>query len=302
MLFSNVMEDNNTMDKNMLKENIRHGNDMLPFAIYHVNATSPNSLYYHWHDEMEFIIITRGSTTLQADSTYIEVHEGDAVFINSGEIHGGYSQNNNYCSFYAVVFNPMLLFSNSYDVLQSKYLNPIIHKSMVLPNYISNCESWSKEVLKLLEDIIQLNTKKPIAYELAIKAKLYLIFSIMISCVPDQSNKIDTIDGYNSIKTKLILSYIHDNYNKKIGIKELANVANMSEGHFYRFFKNALNRTPVDYINNYRIVKALYLLKETDKKVSDIALDVGFDNISYFINTFKHYVCCTPKEYRKRHM
>ena len=290
------------MDKSMLKENIRHGNDMLPFAIYHVKATSPNSLYYHWHDEMEFIIITEGSTTLQVDSTYIEVHAGDAVYINSGDIHGGFSYDNDCCSFYAIVFNPKLLFSNSYDIFQSKYLNPIINKTMLLPNYIGYYESWSKEALKLLDEIILLNDQKPIAYELAIKAKLYLIFSILISSVPEQSSKIDIIDGYNAIKTKVILSHIHDNYNRKIEIRELASIVNMSEGHFYRFFKRALNRTPIDYINNYRIVKALYLLKETDQRVSDIALDVGFDNISYFINTFKHYVCCTPKEYRKRNM
>lgn len=74
---------------------------------------------------------------------------------------------------------------------------------------------------------------------------------------------------------------------------------NVSEGHFNRFFKKMVNKTPIEFINRYKISEAAKILRDTDKKEAVVAAEVGFDNISYFINTFKSVVHCTPSQYRK---
>jgi AraC-like DNA-binding protein len=58
-------------------------------------------------------------------------------------------------------------------------------------------------------------------------------------------------------------------------------------------------KTPIDYLNDYRIMKASYQLQNTDRKIIDIALEVGFNNLSYFINRFKKTMGVTPARYRK---
>ncbi|NLV35906.1 MAG: helix-turn-helix transcriptional regulator, partial [Clostridiaceae bacterium] len=65
-------------------------------------------------------------------------------------------------------------------------------------------------------------------------------------------------------------------------------------------FKHYFKRTPMDYLNYYRITQAIKLLEETELKVLEVAMEVGFDNISYFISTFKHYVGITPSKYRSQ--
>ncbi|MNJ63181.1 Regulatory protein SoxS [compost metagenome] len=74
----------------------------------------------------------------------------------------------------------------------------------------------------------------------------------------------------------------------------------MSEGQLCRFFKSMTRQTPMDYINSYRIRQAVELLREPDRKISDIALEVGYDNISYFIRVFRKAMNCSPSEFRKR--
>jgi AraC-like DNA-binding protein len=58
-------------------------------------------------------------------------------------------------------------------------------------------------------------------------------------------------------------------------------------------------KTPVDYINSYRIRQAAALLQQSDRKISDIAMDAGFDNVSYFIKVFRKAMKCSPSEFRK---
>jgi AraC-like DNA-binding protein len=75
----------------------------------------------------------------------------------------------------------------------------------------------------------------------------------------------------------------------------------MSEGQFNRFFKAMTRTTPIEYLNAYRIKRAGEYLAMSDKKISAIAMDVGFDNLSYFIKVFRQTMKCTPSEYRKEY-
>jgi len=86
----------------------------------------------------------------------------------------------------------------------------------------------------------------------------------------------------------------------KIYISDLAQLVNMSEDNLFKFFKTLTGKTPIGYINLYRIEMAEGLLRDNHIPLTEICFSVGFDNISYFIKTFKKYKNCTPKEYRKK--
>lgn len=82
------------MQREMLRENRIHGNPMYPVSVYpSVEQLNGNSvLESHWHEEMEFIVVEQGSAVFQTDMVYTEVNEGEALFVNSGELHAGYLQ------------------------------------------------------------------------------------------------------------------------------------------------------------------------------------------------------------------
>lgn len=289
------------MDRNTLKENRFHGDGMLPLCAYHMNnITGQNILDCHWHNELEFLLITEGKTIFQIEASCFEVAAGQAVFLNSGELHAAFSCGSPSCSFSALVFDPIILFSRTYDAIQVNFIDPVIKNQLSLQKHIKNDTEWEKDIVGHLKEIFRAFDSRCETFELLIKAHLYMIFSALIA----NSNKElyknnNSTDLYKIERLKEVLNYIHTNYNQKITLKELARLINMSEGHFCRFFKQMTRRTPIDYINYYRINQAAKLLESTDKRVFDIAMDVGFYNFSYFINIFSIYMKCTPSEYRK---
>jgi AraC-like DNA-binding protein len=94
------------------------------------------------------------------------------------------------------------------------------------------------------------------------------------------------------------IQYMHTHFGKKITIGKLAAVANLSESHFIKVFKDTTGKTPKEYLLLMRLDKAKKMLQNTNKKNTEIALDCGFNNSSHFANTFKKYFKTTPLKFR----
>jgi len=95
-----------------------------------------------------------------------------------------------------------------------------------------------------------------------------------------------------------ILSYIHENYNKKITADNIADHIKISRGECFRCFKRHMDKGLVEYINEYRLAKAAEFLKTTDMSVIDISTECGFENASYFGKMFKNAYNLTPLGYK----
>lgn len=98
---------------------------------------------------------------------------------------------------------------------------------------------------------------------------------------------------------KLALEFVEENYKRSISLSDMAVHCCCSEYHFSRLFKRDTGFSPYEYIVKYRINKAKYLLKNTDKTVENIAECVGFASNSNFIRTFGELEGMTPLKYRK---
>jgi AraC-like DNA-binding protein len=101
------------------------------------------------------------------------------------------------------------------------------------------------------------------------------------------------------IRVNRSLQYIHEHIGQDISVQELAAIVCVSKDHFIRLFKKEMLLTPIKYIHSKKIEKAQLLLLTGDSPIRDIALDLSFDNISYFNKIFKQYTGKTPSEYRK---
>ncbi len=95
------------------------------------------------------------------------------------------------------------------------------------------------------------------------------------------------------------INYIEKNYNKKIELDELSEIANMSVNNFLIKFKNTLNTTPITFINKFRIKKACELMLDKDMNITEVAYDVGFSDSNYFTRLFKRIMNQSPSKYRK---
>lgn len=89
-------------------------------------------------------------------------------------------------------------------------------------------------------------------------------------------------------------------YGQPLEISHLAQVASVSEAHFIRTFRATFGETPHRYLQRRRVERAMFLLRETPRSVTDICLDVGFGSLGTFSRTFSDIVGDTPTEYRDR--
>ncbi|GFR37133.1 putative HTH-type transcriptional regulator YdeC [Insulibacter thermoxylanivorax] len=285
-----------------LREDRVHGLPTYPVSIYEVSETDGKVLFdCHWHDELEFILITEGIVRVQLDISEYELRPGQAVFVNSGILHGAFSGDPaGRCSLYSVVFHPEFLASRNNDILQQQYLEPLIRNQFRLSPIFRGTTDAEQTLISHLQAIIKTNIEQEAAYEMITKSRLYMMLALMLAdrkptSAPSRS------EALRIERLKQVLSYIHRHYQEPIRIKDLAEELNMSEEHFCRFFKKMMKRSAVSYINEYRMQQAKMLLTETDSKILDVALQVGFDNLSYFITVFKQHHGITPSQYRKLH-
>ena len=288
------------MDRALLKENRVHGDVMFPLSAYYMEIDSGSVvLDCHWHEELEFLRVTSGKAVFQIDTTYYNVCAGEGIFINSGELHAGYPLEDSACTYEAIVFSPVLLHSGSFDLIESKYIDPFLKNNFSFKRHLTGSEEWERELLQRLGRVVNYSLNKVPAYELITKSELYAMFSLLIINSTEKSAAPDHIIRYErSEKLKKALKYMQDNHDQKLSTSNISAWLNMSEGHFCRLFKQYFKRTPVEYLNYYRVNRAAKLLEETEQKVLEVAMEAGFDNFSYFISTFKHFMGVTPTKYR----
>jgi AraC-like DNA-binding protein len=90
-------------------------------------------------------------------------------------------------------------------------------------------------------------------------------------------------------------------YAEPLDVRALAAIAHISPAHFSRCFRSVFGETPHRYLQRRRIERSMFLLRETDRTVTDVCLDVGFTSLGTFGRTFREIAGDTPRSYRARH-
>ena len=90
-------------------------------------------------------------------------------------------------------------------------------------------------------------------------------------------------------------------YAEPLDVAAVAAVAHVSEAHFIRTFRGVFGETPHRYLQRRRVERSMFLLRETDRSITDICLDVGFTSLGTFSRTFRAIVGETPSGYRRGH-
>lgn len=290
------------MESKDLKEKKTHGNPLFPLHVYtHIDNNGNYSVSHHWHNEIEIVYVEEGNLIFEIDMQPIKVTAGECIFINSEQLHSIYEIDNKRSVHHALVLDLNILNSSIYDYYQNKYIEPILKGFLRFPISLDLNSRWGNKTLHEILEIIEIYHKKKPGWELFIKGALLKIIANLAE--EDVFLKKDTDlqvpKDYKVQIVKKVLNFIHNNYAHKIYIEELASEANMNTRYFCKFFKSVTGKTPVTYINEYRIEQAAKILKTGDAKIMEICFNVGFDNFSYFIKKFKKYKGYTPYQYKK---
>lgn len=304
---------NQTSQQPSLKEKQSHGTRLFPCAYYHFcNPSHRLRVRHHWHEEVEIVYLHHGSFKLDINMEPYGTDRECFLFINSGELHSLRSLSMEFDE-QAVVFSPSMLLFQDYDSIDESILLPLTQNKLTFPRFldqtspffsafrscyqqISHIFSQSKETLITGEQILT----DDVISQLQIKAGILQLIGILMEAgLMCQSPRTES-QKITAIKT--VLSYITDHYHEKLYVQDLASQVNMNEQYFCRFFKRSIGKTPIDYINDYRLNKVIRLLETGDAQITEIWLECGFNNMGNFQRLFKRKTGITPLQYRKLYL
>ena len=296
-----------------LKEQKDHGTSAFPCGLYEIfEDTVWDGVKHHWHDEIEILYFMKGSYHLHLNMETFVIHDECFYFVNPGELHSIEPISGSCCVESAVLFNPCILSFEHYDIAQTRLISPLCKGEIRFPRSLDFSHpafhKIKQEYLSIMNVFHQTGFFMPIegqtvtenlSSQLFIRAGLLKILASLsafsLLTAPEKT------DDYRVEIIKSSLAFIRAHYQEKLYIRDLAQQVNMNEQYFCRFFKKALGKSPVSYINEYRIKQAVTLLLTTDLPVMDICLDCGFYNLGNFLREFKKDTGFTPLQYRKHY-
>jgi AraC-like DNA-binding protein len=278
-----------------LEEKVKHGSAFFPFVIYPSCYSSCGAGFpVHWHKEMEIGLVRSGEEVFQINQKEYVTRKGDIVLIPPETLHGLEPRTKNKVQRDTLVFDLNLLISNTSDASSLKYIMPLLQGKCSC-DYVFQDENAEA----LLMEIRQIFSQKKEGYELLVKGKLlflfYRLFELGVIRTDERLEKVPIV--YESMLDAM--KYIASHYQGKITLDEIAKQTGKSKYYITRNFHKFTGMPCIEYINHYRLTMAANILMETNRLVIDIAMDVGFENISYFNKLFRKKFGVTPKEYRK---
>ncbi|MCD7839398.1 MAG: AraC family transcriptional regulator [Erysipelotrichaceae bacterium] len=249
----------------------------------------------HWHPDLEFIYIVKGTMDYFINGKTIRLNQGTGVFVNSKRLHYGFSNEKNECTFIAVVIHPSIfeIAYQSEDLMQNKFGFENVDY-IVLYSHVPWQKDIINQILKLHDDMI--GKQRPLQL---LSEAILLIDSISLHI---DDIKQEDVDNHDQIAFLNMTGYIHHHYDKKLSIEDIAKSGSICRSKCCQLFKRFIKQSPNDYLTHYRLTKSCELLRDTHLSMTEIAMLCGFQTSSYFASVFKKEFDQTPKEYRKQNV
>lgn len=153
-------------------------------------------------------------------------------------------------------------------------------------------------ILETMRSIYDIERGNP-TYKLLLLESVIRIWRSLYSLFPKQDGLgTDQVKVLKERRMKIMLHYIWQNYTQPLSIPEIAAAASISKSECFRCFSELSNLSPIEYLNQFRLLQASRLLTTTDKSISDICYETGFNSTSYFSKKFSEQYGMSPKAYR----
>ena len=262
------------------------------------------SIGMHKQEFFEINIITKGKGVHYIDNSKLPAEAGD-VFIIPPDMAHGYVGNDGF-DVYHILMNNKYVQKNFSD-LQSIpgfsmlfNIEPIMRAKMSSPLYLK----LTAEQLESISDLLTDRQEQMIVNsteEAFINTGAFLMVVTKLCRFYMQNTETMTEDAsHKDANFMRALSMIHERYNEKLPLSDLAKEARLSKSTFVRKFIYICKLSPAEYITKKRIEVAENMLISSNASVSEVAEKVGFYDAAHFSRTFKKVNGVTPLEYRKR--
>jgi len=280
------------MNKRIIREITPLSEDDFFTVLRHFHAKFDFPIHYHPEFELNMVLESKGKRII--GDSILEYDELDLVLIGPNTPHAWTGEDGKNAQVVTIQFHDDFI---SDRMLSRKLMYPIRE----LLEKANRGILFSKETAtNMKERIFKLSENQDFDSLLDFLSLLYDLSVSRNQKVLATPTYLGQFNMSKSRRIEKINNYIKENLNQNIKIKDAADLVNMSETAFSHFFKKRTQRSFSDYITDLRIGNAARHIIETEKTISEICYDCGFNNISNFNRIFKKKIGFTPSEFRSQ--
>ncbi|HTJ13950.1 MAG TPA: helix-turn-helix domain-containing protein [Dinghuibacter sp.] len=254
---------------------------------------------WHYHPEYELVWVTASQGKRFIGNSVSDFNTGDLSFLGPNLPHlyknpPSYYENNPRQRARSVIihFSEASLGVDLLGLPQAKGFRALFELSKCGLDILGQTK---KEICRKMERLLESSGMKRFICLLEILDQLAA--SEECAAISDPG-----IIGHNALDTErldTVFQFTYQNFEKDIRLEDIAGLVHMTRTSFCRFFQERTKKTYFTFLNNMRLNKASKLLLETERGISDIAYNCGFNNLSHFNRQFKSHFACSPKTYRE---
>lgn len=260
-------------------------------VLNHYNAKFDFPVHYHPEYELNLVLHSKGKRII-GDSIK-EYHDPDLVLIGSNTPHA-WTGHEKGVHVVTIQFHTDFL---SEKALSRKLTTPVRE---LLDRSRMGVLFSEETTTHMIDRIFRLTEIRGFDSLLEFLSILYDLSTSRNQLTLSSPSYIGQFDTSKSRRIKMVNQYLYDNLANPIRIEEVAGIVSMTPSAFSHFFKKRTQRSFSDYLTDLRIGHAARMLIETEKNISEICFESGFNNISNFNRSFRAKKGCTPSEFRSQ--
>ena len=206
----------------------------------------------HWHEDIEWVYIRSGQMNYYMNGKRVLLNTGEALMVNSRQMHYGYSENGQDCDFIRILCHPKIFITNS--VLYQSYIAPVLSNPSLEYLHLKPEFPEDAEALQLLPEILRIKKEHPAAYEIEAAALLSLLWCRLLRSHPMMPNEAAAKPKEPDLLVQRdMVSYIYSHYSESINLDEIAAAGKVCRNKCCQIFRRYLNQSPIDFLNHYRL-------------------------------------------------
>ncbi|QAY68058.1 AraC family transcriptional regulator [Paenibacillus protaetiae] len=253
--------------------------------------------HWHYHKEIEFLLILQGEMAVFYNQEQLLLREGDIALFGSNEPHTTVQTKAGNLSY--IVFQiDLSKYWDSSTLKSMQYFSEVIRPLSALNYVYSKHDGARRQTVRLIREIYKEMNDQSLGFELAVSSRLKTMLLLLLR--HDTDKKLNYLDNAMLERLQPALYYIENHLSEKLSINELSAFMNISYTHFIKMFKKAVGMSFTDFVVYKRIKKAEQMLLTSDTSIAEVAEAVGISNLGHFYDRFRRYNGCSPKQFKDR--
>ena len=254
-----------------------------------------NEFPAHWHDDFEGVEYLQGASEYTVNGETFRPKQGDILFLKGNALHSIRTVQGSEARILLIhprLFNPKELFMQKYLQMIERY-----EKNAWL---IDGSQAWHEAFKDAFHHVYHSCIDREPCYEITASAQAFRMLELLVSDIRNQNALVsrDVFPKSSIEAMKRMLNFIHTEYLNDFSVADIAEAANISNSSCDKIFRRMLNKSPLEYVIDYRLDRSIELLAQK-ATVTEAAFGCGFRSLPYYSRMFRKKTGYPPSKYQK---